>query len=253
MNPERVKASLKLIRKVYRRILDDASQAIVLPSAIASVDATKQEYDYAVRNRTRGFTPEPWGYTIAHDQPLRFIPSKPPGGIEMQVDIFCDVRWTEDEIPVRQDIKVRIWSDHDETIFDPERDAQTVYDQLIDPVRTHRGRVVSRFHFDKADPGQKQGPEYHLQFGGKPESYELCWHPKKVNVPRLDYRPIELFLTCQIIAANFFWEDYLEIREKREWREELITYQDLLLENHYENCLDLIRNHESLLDSLWVT
>jgi len=252
MDPERVKTSLELLRKVYRRILDNATLAIVLPNAIASVDTTRQRYEYAVRNRTRGFTPEPWGYTISHDQPLQFVPSRPPNGIEMQVDIYCDVRWTDDNIPAKQDIKVRIWSDHGETIFDPNRDALHVFEQLADPARTYRGRVISRFHFDKADPNQKHGPEYHIQFGGKAEEYELCWHPNRINVPRLDYRPMELFLACQVIAANFFWNEYLEIREKREWREELILYQDLLLEDHYENCLTLIRNHESLLDGLWI-
>jgi hypothetical protein len=253
MDPERVKTSLNQIRKVYRRILDDSTRDIVIPHAIASVDTTKQSYDYAVRNRTRGFIPEPWGYTITHDQPLRFKPARIPNGIELQVDVYCDVRWADDDRPVRQDIKVRIWSQHDEVIFDPERDAQIIETKLTSLERNYPGRVVARFHLDRADPGQKAGPEYHLQFGGKPEDYELCWHPKKVNVPRLEYRPVELFLTCQMIVANFFWEEYLEIREKREWREELILYQDLLLRRHYENCLNLIRNHESLLDGLWVT
>jgi len=254
MDPKRVQASLKQIGKVYRRILDDATRAIVIPNAVASVDATKREYDHAVRNRTRDFTPEPWGYTITHDQPLRFKPAKIPNGIELQVDVYCDVRWTDDDDrPVRQDIKVRIWSQYDEVIFDPERDAQTIETKLTSLERNHPGRVVARFHFDRADPGQKAGPEYHLQFGGKAEDYELCWHPKKVNVPRFEYRPVELFLTCQMIAANFFWEEYLEIREKSEWREELIFYQDRLLRHHYENCLNLIRNHKSLLDGLWVT
>ncbi len=253
MDPERVKTSLEQIRKVYRGILDDVTLAIVLPNAIASVDATRQRYDHAVRNRTRGFTPEPWGYTIPHDQPLRFIPSQPPNGVEVQVDIYCDVRWMDADIPDKQDIKVRIWSNHHETAFDASRDAPQIFEQLTDPARIYHGRVISRFHFDKADPDQKQGPEYHLQFGGKPEEYELCWHPKRVNVPRLEYHPIELFLACQMVAANFFWDEYLVIREKREWREELILYQDLLLKGHYNNCLTLIKNHKPLLDGLWVS
>lgn len=250
MDPERVKTSLRQIGKTYRRILDDSTRAIVIPNAVQSVEVTKERYDYAVRNQTRGFFPEPWGYTITHDQPFRFKSSKPPNGIEMQVDVYCDIRWMDDDIPVRQDIKVRVWSDQDETIFDPQRDSQKVYEQLVDPERIHQGRVISRFHFDRANPDQKRGPEYHLQFGGKSEEYELCWHPKKVNLPRFDHRPLELFLTCQVIAANFFWDDYSEIREKREWREELILYQDVLLESHFAHCLDLVRNHESLLDGL---
>lgn len=253
MDFRRVQSSLRLIGKVYSKILDEVSQAIVLPLAEEHVKITKERYEYAKRNQTRGFTPEPWGYTIEHTQPLRFVPSKILGGIELQADVYCDVRWEDDDRPIKQDIKVRVWCDHDETIFDQNRDSQGIYEQLIDPARTHSGRVVSRFHFDKANPDQKQGPDYHLQFGGKPEDYELCWHPKVVNIPRLEYPPMELFLTCQMIAANFFWKEYLEIREKREWREELILYQDMLLLSHYQRCLDAIKNHEPLLDSLWVS
>ena len=253
MDAKRVQASLNQIAKVYRRILDEKTRSIVIPNAVESVEITKQRYDHAVRNQTRGFMPEPWGYTITHDQPLRFKPAKIPNGIELQADVYCDIRWTDDDDrPVRQDIKIRIWSQHDEVIFDPERDAQIIETKLASLERNHPGRVVARFHFDRADSGQKAGPEYHLQFGGKAESYELYWHPKKVNVPRFEYRPVELFLTCQMIAANFFWEEYLEIREKREWREELIFYQNRLLKHHYEKCLSLIRNNESLLDGLWV-
>lgn len=248
-----MQTSLRLIGKVYNKILDETSLAIVLPSAEANVRTMKEQYDYAKRNQSRGFTPESWGYTIEHTQPLRFVPSKILRGVELQIDVYCDVRWEDDDRPVKQDIKVRIWSQHDETIFDPHRDSTEIFDRLADPERMHQGRVISRFHFDKANPDQKKGPEYHLQFGGKSEDYELCWHPKSVDIPRLEYHPMELFLTCQVIAANFFWKEYLEIREKREWREELILYQNLLLLNHYEKCLNVIKNHELLLDSLWIS
>lgn len=255
MDSERVKTSLEQIRKLYRRILDDTANAIVIPHALESVNITKQKYDYAVRNQARGCcTPEPWGYTITHDQPLRFKPTKIPNGITLQIDVYCDIRWkNDDDRPVRQDIKVRIWSRQDNIIFDSNRDASIIEEELTNPERIHPGRVVSRFHFDRADFGQNTGPKYHLQFGGIAEDYELCWYPKKVNVPRFEYKPMELFLTCQMIAANFFREEYLEIREKREWRQELILYQDTLLKEHYKDCLSAIEEKESLLDNLWVT
>ncbi len=116
--------------------------------------------------------------------------------------------------------------------------------------------MVSRFHLDRVSKGHtgtaEHHPEYHLQFGGKPEDYELCWHPKKVNVPRLLYHPMELFLTCQMIAANFFWNDYLEIREKSEYRTELFMYQESFLEDYYTSCLNAIHNKDSMLDELGV-
>ncbi len=129
--------------------------------------------------------------------------------------------------------------------------------ELFDnPHRTHSGRVISRLHLDRANAGQ-EGPAYHLQYGGKPEDYELCWHPKSVNIPRLVHQPMELFLTCQIIAANFFRHEYeTEIRVRPEWRQEILLYEKLLLRDYYEKCLKLLDskgNRDTLLDHLWVS
>jgi len=217
------------------------------------VRATKERYDWAKRNASRGIVPEPWGYTIFDSRPLKFRPSPVLGGIRPVVDVYCDVRWADDDIPAKQEIKVRLWTEHNDTIFDADRDSEAILERLCEPGRTHPGRVVSRYHFDKADPTQSKGPRYHVQYGGIPRGYELCWHPSAVDVPRLQHQPAELFLTCQMIAANFFWEKYLEIREKAEWRGELLLYQDLLLENYYRECLDAVTNHESLLDTLWTS
>jgi hypothetical protein len=252
MDRKRVKSSLDLISKVYGSILHESHQ-YVLPDAQAAVDLTKEKYDWAQTNRTRDpkIIPNPWGYTIHHDHPLQFIPVQIPNGVELHVDVYGQVLWEEDRLPLIQDIKIRVWSDHQELIFDEDRDAEAIYEQLLSAERNHTGRVISRFHLDKANRNQKYGPKYHLQFGGISESYELCWHPKKVNVPRLEYHPMELFLTCQMIAANFFWEEYLDIKSK--WRNEIIFYQDLFLKSYYEECLRAINNRQILLESLWVS
>lgn len=255
MDPNRVKSSLQQIRKIYGRILDDESTSIVIPSAVESVKLSREYYDYAKRNETRGIVPTSWGYTIDHSQPLRFIRSH-TRDLDFQVDIYCDVQWKDDDIPVKQDIKVRIWSEHSDTIFRPEMDSQQIEDQLTDTNRQYRGRVVSRFHFDKVyretAPGAKfePAPEFHLQIGGVSHAYELCWHPDKVNVPRLLHQPMELFLTCQMVVANFFWDEYEEIRTKREWMQELLQYQNLLLVPHYRKCVELLEGNKSLLDNL---
>lgn len=196
MDPQRVINSLQLIGKVYNSILDESHQ-YVIPQAISTVQVTKDAYDYARRNITRGFTPEPWGYSIQHEYPLKFLPVVVPNSVEMQVDVYCDVRWTDQDIPIVQDIKIRVWSSHPETIFNEERDSQTILEELTRESRNYNGRVVSRLHFDKANLNQNTGggyhPEYHIQYGGISEEYELCWHPKKVNVPRLTHQPLELF------------------------------------------------------------
>ncbi len=251
MDPKRIKTSLNHIRKVFGKILDSSCKNVIA-NAVAMVDETKNRYDYAMKNKTRGIVPEPWGYTIYHSMPLLFNKVGIPNGLELQVDVYCDVRWGEEDRPVQQDLKVRIWSQDDRTIFDESRDAAAILDRIAVNVENgHPGRVVSRFHFDKSNPGQASGPIYHFQFGGISENYELCWHPKKVNVPRLQYHPMELCLTCQLIAMNFFPKEYMELKEKGEFRQEVLHYQDVMLKSYYNECLKFISNKDLLLEKLW--
>lgn len=251
MDSKRIKTSLNHIKKIYGKILDSSCQNVIAAAA-AMVDETKERYDQAVKSKSRGMSPEPWGYTIYHDQPLIFKKSKIPNGLELQVDVYCDIRWGEDDLPVQQDLKVRVWSHDVKTIFDENRDAAGMENLIEGNKRNgYPGRVVSRFHLDKSNPGQTTGPVYHLQFGGAPEEYELCWHPKKVNVPRLEYHPVELCLTCQMIAMNFFANEYSQLKEKSELRQEILQYQDIMLKSYYNRCLKSINDKELLLESLW--
>jgi hypothetical protein len=255
MDPNKVQASLRHIGKIYSRILDEESKSIVIPSAIESVKVTREKYEHEKRNEPRGIKPTSWGYAIDHIKPLRFIRSQ-TRDLDLQVDVYCDIQWKDDDIPVKQDIKVRIWSEHNATIFRPEMDSQQIEEELTNANRTHPGRVVLRFHLDKvyrestAGTIHEPSPEYHLQIGGVPQPYELCWHPDKVNIPRLLHQPMELFLTCQLIAANFFWGEYEEIRKRGEWKRELIQYQKMLLIPHYQKCIELLNQNQPLLDSL---
>ena len=250
MNDQDVIRTLGIISKVYGRILD-SSQSIVIPSAISSVRASKERYNWTKRNQSRGIEVKSWGYTISDDMPLRFLKSRVKD-FDFEVDVYCKIYWIDDTVPIEQDIKVRLWSKHDQLIFDPDRDSQTIRHQLDDHSRDWQGRVISRFHFDKANKVQ-QGPKFHLQFGGNPKAYELCWHPSSVNIPRFQYHPMELFLTCQLVAANFFWDDYQEIKKTSEWRGALALCQNHLLLNHYRNCLNTLENGKSLLDSVWIS
>lgn len=249
MNHNDVQRTLDVIRTTYSKILD-GSQEVVLPMAKEEVRTSKEAYDIKKRNRARGILLPTWGYTIDHHFPLRFRPSKVKG-LDLQVDIYCDVRWQDESIPVTQDIKVRVWSEHRETIYNSKRDSEIIGAELENPTRTQNGRVISRMHFDKANPEQN-GPKYHFQVGGKAEEYELSWHPNSVNVPRLEYHPLELFLTCQMVAANFFYDEYLEIKRRSEWIYTLKLCQKHLLLDHYQRCLDVLSREESLLDSLWM-
>ncbi len=257
MDPSRVQASLRQIGKIYSKILDDDSRSIVIPSAEQSIEVSRRQYDYEKRNVSRGIKPTSWGYSIDHSQPLSFIRSN-ARDLLFKIDIYCDIQWQDDDVPIKQDIKIRIWSEHSDTIFRPAFDSVQIEEGLTDATRRYPGRVVSRFHFDKVNrqggsgSGFEPAPEYHLQLGGISHSYELCWHPDKVNLPRLMFQPMELFLTCQLVAANFFWNEYEEIKKKSEWKQELIQYQEMLLLPHYRKYVACLDRRESLLDSLIV-
>lgn len=247
MDHRRVQASLRMIRKSYRRILDD-SHTTVLAEAEAAVAASKELYD-----RSPADNRPPWGYTISEARPLRFKAS-PSRRLPLQVDLACEIKWAEDETPVRQGIKMRVWSDHRPTIFDAARDAPEIEAALKDPNRPFLGRVVCKLHFDKhiTEGGELSEfhPIYHMQIGGLREEYELLWHPRNVDVPRLAHHPMELFLACQMVAANFFWEEYQEISKRSEWHQELLIYQNALLVPYYRKCFEAVSNNKSLLDEL---
>jgi hypothetical protein len=257
MDPSKVQASLRQIAKIYSKILDDESRSIVIPSAEQSVQTSRDKYDREKRNASRGIIPTTWGYSIDHSQPLRFVKSE-VRHLDFKIDVYCDIQWKDEDVPVKQDIKIRVWSEHSDTIFRPAFDSPQIEEGLTDVTRRYPGRVVSRFHFDKvnregsAASGFEPAPEYHLQLGGIAQSYELCWHPDKVNLPRLMFQPMELFLTCQLVAANFFWSEYVEIKKKSEWKQELIQYQDILLAPHYRRYVACLDRRDSLLDSLIV-
>jgi hypothetical protein len=257
MDPKKVRASLRQIGKIYSGILDDESRSIVIPSAEQTVVVSREQYDHDKRNVSRGIVPTSWGYSIDHNQPLRFVQSA-ARNLQFTVDVYCYVQWKDDDIPVKQDIKVRIWSEHNDVIFRAGFDSQDIEEQLTDATRKHSGRVVSRFHFDRVNrageenPAFEPAPEYHVQLGGISHPYELCWHPDKVNIPRLMFQPMELFLTCQMVAANFFRREYEEIKKKSEWKQELVQYQTMLLTPHYRKYVDCLNRRESLLDSVMV-
>src|SRR5438874_437984 len=116
MDPNKVQASLRQIGKIYSKILEDESRSVVIPSAIESVKVTRENYEREKRNEPRGILPTSWGYTIDHSKPLRFIRSQ-TRDLDFHVDIYCDIQWKDDDVPIKQDIKVRIWSEHSAIIF----------------------------------------------------------------------------------------------------------------------------------------
>lgn len=245
-----VKRTFESIRVIYGKrstgILDETTKR-VLEEAVQGAEETWAEF-----KRNPRINPT-WGYEISDRNPLRFKPSEVLNGVI--VDVYCKVRWSGDtSVPVKQDIKVRIWSEDDDLIFRPHLDSGDVLNQLSDPTRSTRGRVISRFHFDRVDHSQGKSkeyhPEFHMQIGGVSNDYEICWHPKSFDIPRIAHHPMELLLTCQLVAINFFPEKYVDISRELLWISQLHTIQQSVMLDYYERCTRAIRDKHSLLDML---
>jgi hypothetical protein len=245
MNAVQIKASLQEIKRSFRHLLEDGSQ-YVIDLAVAEVDATKRQFELMSRQtHSPNLVVSPWGYRIYPEQPLRFKLSPAIKGVQCWVDVYCTMLWADEgELPVKQDIHVRVWWSDLDAIFRPEWDSETPFDKLAD------ARVMLRYHFDLANPNQ-EGPRYHVQAGGNAREDEFCWFPENLSLPRLPYPPMDLVLICQLIAANFYGQDYQAFRESAEWKGTLRKSQAHLLRGYYAACAGAIEREEDLLDHLW--
>jgi hypothetical protein len=233
------------IRKDMRPLLDD-SFAYILEEANGKMKATYKQF-VAGKSDT-------WGYIIHPSRALTFKNSERPTQ-ENRVDVYCDIQWTDNALPIKQDIKVRVWGVAEDLIYRSRLDSDFIHDKLTDPDRIRNGRVISRYHFDKVNHqgnsvSEEYHPLYHVQIGGKAEPDELCWHPSSFDIPRIPHHPMDFFLVCQLVAINFFPKQYRVIKKSAEWNTHLETTQKILLSDYYKSCIEAIENGKSLLDEL---
>jgi hypothetical protein len=251
MNANWTKFGLQQLKKIFRPILEDGTESVI-DWAIAELESSKKRFDeWTRRSDDPHLTPQPWGYRIDPQLPLRFKPSSVIKGLGLWVDLYCTVLWMQEgTLPVKQEIHLCVWSNNMNYIYRPEWDPNVVLEKLTDPARLFNGRVILRCHFDLANPGQ-HGPKHHLQFGGEAREHELCWFPGIANLPRFVCPPTDLILACQLIAANFYWEEYKEFRKTPEWTGTLRRSQASLLRSYYKDCLNVLEQDRVLLDHLW--
>lgn len=241
------------LQKMFRRVEKDLGH-LFADEAAGVIDETRYLMMASYKRYQEGQS-RTWGYTIHSERPIKFRQSQRPVQ-DNQVDLYCNVQWTDDDLPVEQDIKIRVWGLHQSLMFRDDLDAVRVQEELTNPDRKHKGRVISRYHFDRVnrhDSGEvseEYHPTFHLQIGGKSLHDELCWHPQTFDIPRIPHHPMDFFLVCQLIAINFFPSDYHQIRENAEWIEQVSSTQRTLLEQYYRKCLECIKAGDSLLDML---
>ena len=243
---EHVLKTLEIIRHRFRRILD-AGAPDVLEQARQQIRDTWSDHDNRVRQRRSECPVKPWGYSIDADAPLRFVPCI-VDGVRLSVDVMSTARWdVGGDEPCCLKLVARVWARERHVFYRDGLDSPAV----LPRISVDRGRVMLRFHFDKATLGQR-GPKYHLQLGGKPAPDEHCWLHPSISVPRLAYPPTDLVIACEMIAANFFPDEYTAIRSDPAWRGMLKSTQEYLLRPYHSKCLGVINaaGADSILNKL---
>jgi hypothetical protein len=257
MDDKIVKKSLTAIERTYDRIIDSSSKHI-LPAARAKAEASYAHYQSIKRRKDIRQEDKRWGYEISPSSPLVFI-SSTLHDLPVSADVYCKVYWADDDVPVEQDIKIRVWTRHEDTMFRADWDADKVKEKL-DKSRqlpSFRGRLISRWHFDRVSPGAGASgsefhPTFHMQYGGVPvdQDLELSWHPKKINMPRIPCAPMDLALVCQLVAANFYWTTYSGLKNAPKWVSGVKPMEKALLLGYYSDCVTAIQSKRTLLDEL---
>ena len=250
LNSAVVTQSLEGIDSTYRAIIESQSRH-VLASAQQAVRASYKRFSAGQA--------EKWGYEISSAAPLVFKPSA-IRDLQLYVDVYCKIYWANTNVPIEQDIKIRVWTRHSRTMFRNDWDSTVVETELrrLQGLPMFRGRLISRWHFDQvtANPSalnQEFHPWHHLQYGGTDEPHEMSWHPAKVNMPRVPYPPMDLSLACQLVVANFYWNEHVKSRSKTEWLSRFRPIERALLLDYYRQCVAALErpgNGITLLDEL---
>jgi hypothetical protein len=247
MNPTDVEVGLRAISDSLGRILTGTYSRII-EEALAQVRPAAEVWKKGLKNWQRRGTE--WGYQISMDRPLEFQVCG-VRGYETLVDLSCAVKWLRDPAaePIEQNFTLRIWSLEKRLFFRQDLDAEQMKERLEDLGR----RVMLRLHFDLANSGQ-EGPKYHIQVGGVPGQNEHCWLHPSMNLPRIAHPPADIVLICEMIAKNFFREEYRTIKTDPTWRGAVRDAQRLVLQEYFQLCYETVtrkQHDQSLLDRLW--
>lgn len=119
---------------------------------------------------------------------------------------------------------------------------------------------VSRWHIDRANPRPdpanpgsnifQSGPLIHMQYGGHEPGHNN--NLSKLSVPRWCYPPIELALLCEIVAANFYEDKWLDFRQQPSWCRSISVFEKLCWRNYFANKASFIETSSvTALNQMW--
>lgn len=130
----------------------------------------------------------------------------------------------------------------------------TAFDIAIE-IDSDTGIPVARWHVDLANKiggVYQDGPLIHLQFGGHNRDFRELDHPLKA--PRWCHPPLDVALTCEVIAANFFTEKWAELREDPSWCSAITLFQRLCFTAYMEKLTaSLSVSSTTALNTMWAS
>lgn len=252
MTIEQVLFELNVIRSRLADLLDeDGNRA--LAQAIADVENQRlARLPKKAKKKAKKRVPRPWRLEIPLGTPLRFIPTEVTQDTRhrLSLDIACRIDEPRNGEPSGEHIIcVRVWTDDLDLYFREDYDSDHIWEQ-IDAAGGRR--VMLRFHFDFANPGQP-GPKHHLQIGGVQHANEFCWFPDSLRVPRFCHHPLSLLMACEFVVRTFYPHVYQEISGEATWQGAIATAQGTYLSPYYalQGVNPAPALTASLLDKLW--
>ncbi|MBN9336139.1 hypothetical protein [Devosia sp.] len=114
---------------------------------------------------------------------------------------------------------------------------------------------LSRWHLDLANKTagvSQSGPVTHLQFGG--HNHGDREHDHKLKVPRWCHPPMEVALLCEVVAANFYEEEWLGLRDEPNWCQAICLYQQLCYKFYFERMANSLSvSSSTALSGMWAS
>jgi hypothetical protein len=195
----------------------------------------------------------PWRLVIPPGNPLRFIETSATQDLRypLSIDVSCMIDQPKDgRIVGEHTVAVRVWTSDETLYFREAFDAERIQS---DVGGAGGKRVMLRFHFDHANPGQP-GPRHHLQIGGLQHEGELCWFPDNIRVPRFCHHPLSLLMACEFVVRTFYPAAHSDLKDEPSWSGAIAKAQGTYLPSFYELQGMTVTPEgvrRSLLDRLW--
>lgn len=198
---------------------------------------------------------EPEGYSVLERLARDLLSKRQAVAWFVEVDRGAPILFKRTTDERSRGVKPRIVA---ERIQVEQRDESTLPFRALDialEVHDDESSPLSRWHLDLANKSggvAQSGPLTHLQFGGHLHDNRKLDHPLKV--PRWCHPPMEVALLCEVVAANFFEEEWLGFRDEPNWCSAISVFQRLCYQHYLARMTDSLQmSSVTALNRMWAS